>query len=943
MKDRLIVIISLIVAGLLVILASCTSTHQHEYFDIYKYDNENHWQESMCGHGNSLKEKHNLTIVETLNPTYEADGYTKYKCVTCNYTKKDLIKKLEHNYSSELSFDDYSHWYPCTDLGYESLKKDEQAHEDSNEVVITPSTETTVGLGEYTCSICNHTYQKAILIKTNVLESPIVNNEIIYIGQTLECIELVGGLGSVEGEFKFTNPSEIITESKEYNITFYPTESEKYDTVESTIYIEATQLYVEVVSYENGEVSPTGIVNVNYNGSVELDITPNLGYQVSKIIVDGIESTYSSNYILDGIKEYKKIEVYFEEKPALPFTLECLTGNNNCYSYINDTLYFNTITENTSYYISGVLEGNIVIDVGDDFDFELELQGFTLTSSNVCPITILSGNEVSISAKKDNVNYIYDNREAVASDSLVDYSASIYSLVDLKIKGKGSLNIESKNNNGIHSKKDLDVKNLTLEINCNDNALKGNDSVTIENASTTLIAKAGDTIKTTNSDISDKGNQRGTITIIGGIHNLYAACDAIDAAYDVVINDSSTILNIFTDKYSQYSTDVTVSSNESYYVRYSQNSYKYSVKYYNSDTDYAWVNAQYYTSVSGGRSTYYYYKFDKLSNYDKFAVYMYTSSQEETQETDYYATTGYLSINDSYDTIAFTNRMGSLSYNWTSYSASSSGGMMPGGMQEGNSDKGEYSTKGLKSANQIIINDGNISIKAYDDAIHANCDSALENNETPLGNVTINGGSITIYSNDDGIHADGILLINNGNINITNSYEGLEGQNVEIQGGNISVISNDDGINSGATSGQGIKILGGTLYIYAKGDGIDSNSKESYNAISFAGGNTIVICNSNGNSAIDSDGGYSYTGGYVLAIMTNGGMTSESTHCSNISTIGKTTTLSLSSYCVVDNIVTVKMPTSMSAFVVLLGSNNASITSGSSTSYTLDSNGVYWN
>lgn len=814
-----------------------------------------------------------------------------------------------------------------------------------NKNVIIPSTDTTVGLGEYTCSICNHTYQKAILIKSSITMLPAVSNEDIYIGQALGDIELFGGEGNVDGIFKFTNPDEIITESKEYSVTFYPTEVDKYDTTNGMVYIDAKQLTVEVVYYDNGSVDPNGIVNVNYNDSLELTFNPNSGYQVREVLIDGVSIGYKASYTLENITDYKRVEVYFEEKPALPYTLVCVSGNSDCYSFIDNTLYFSTITENTSYYIAGELNGNIIIDVSENFDFELEMQGFTLTSNTVCPIVILSGNEVAISAKKDYQNYIYDNRELVDSESEEDYSASVYSMVDLKIKGKGSLSIESTNNNGIHSKDDLEVKNLNLNIKCNDNALKGNDSVTIENATTTLIAKSGDTIKTTNSDISDKGNQRGIITITGGTHNLYAACDAIDAAYDAVINDSQTKLNIFTDKYSQYSEEVSTTSTACYYVRYSSNSYKYSIKYYNSDTDYAWVNAQYYTSVSGGRSTYYYYKFDKLTAYSKLAIYMYSSSQEQAQDTSYYVTTGYLSLNDSYDTIAFSNRMGSLTYGWTNYTTQSSGMGGMGGMQEGNSDKGDYSTKGIKASNQIIINDGIIFIKSYDDAIHANSDVALENGEKPLGNVSINGGNITVYSNDDGIHADGTLLISNGTINITNSYEGLEGQFIEMAGGNVSVISSDDGLNSGATTGQGIKILGGNLYVYAKGDGIDSNSRESYNAILFAGGNTVVICNSNGNSAIDSDGGYRYTGGYVLALMPNGGMTSESAHCSNLSSIGKTSSISLSAngYCVVSGVVTVKMPVSMSAYAVFLGSSSASITAATSTNYTLDSNGIYWN
>ena len=38
-------------------------------------------------------------------------------------------------------------------------------------------------------------------------------------------------------------------------------------------------------------------------------------------------------------------------------------------------------------------------------------------------------------------------------------------------------------------------------------------------------------------------------------------------------------------------------------------------------------------------------------------------------------------------------------------------------MGDGNSDKGEHSTKGIKAANEIVINAGTINIKAYDDGL----------------------------------------------------------------------------------------------------------------------------------------------------------------------------------------------------------------------------------
>ena len=636
---------------------------------------------------------------------------------------------------------------------------------------------------------------------------------------------------------------------------------------------------------------------------------------------------------------------------GVSYIVTCISGTKNAYTVSNNTITFTEIAENSVYAISGELNGNVIIDVGETYNFELQLMNFTLSSSTDSPIVVLSADNVDIKAKVNTENFIYDNREAVDETDTTKYSASIYALSDLDICGQGKLTLVSKSNNGIHTKDDLVVKNLTLYVKCVDNAIKGNDSVTIENATTTLVATQGDCIKTTSSNISETNNiQRGTIAISGGTHNLYSACDGIDSAYDVRIDEPSTVINIYTYKYSEYSEEVTATSESNYYIRYSSRNYSYSIKYFNSSTDYVWENATYYSSVAGGRSTYYYYSVPKRSEYSSFIVYMYSSSQSQGQDTSYYACTESKSHNASYDTIALSYRQSTLSSSWTNYSTSSAQGGMGGmgGMSEGNSDKGVYSTKGIKASNEIVINDGVISITAYDDAIHANNDVALENGESPLGSVTINGGSITVSSNDDGLHADGTLLITAGSVSVTKSYEGLEGAFIKINGGSTSVISSDDGLNGASTTGYAIEITGGEIYVYCTGDGIDSNSTTSKGAILFSGGKTVVICKSNGNSAIDSDGGYTHTDGSVVAIMSSGGMTSETT---NGNTQGRTvkSSLSLSSgaYLTVSvsgtTVVTVKMPCSMTSYVVYLGSSSATISSTSTTTVALDSNGVCWN
>ncbi|MDE7213762.1 MAG: carbohydrate-binding domain-containing protein [Anaeroplasmataceae bacterium] len=625
-----------------------------------------------------------------------------------------------------------------------------------------------------------------------------------------------------------------------------------------------------------------------------------------------------------------------------------LSGTTNAYQVEGNTLTFNNIKESTSYDISGSFYGNIIINANNS-KFELQMSGLDLYSYSDSPITILNGDKVTLSAKKSTENYIYDMREEITDETSI--SASIYSLCDLDIQGKGSLFVKSINNNGIHTKDDLSVKNLSLQVDCKDNALKGNDSVTIESGSITLIARQGDGIKTTNSNLSSKGKQKGTISLTGGDILIYAACDGLDAAYNVELNEASTNLNlqVFTDKYSKYSEEVTAVTDSLYYVRFNSTTYKYSLKFYNDETDVSWQNSSSSKVVGNQR----YYPITKPSGYSYVQLYIYNSTQEQGQDQNYIACTEEMKVNSNYDTIAIQSRGNTLSYSWTNYTTQANPGRPGGqggfggfgGMNDVNTDKGDHSTKGIKADNLVIITAGTITISAYDDAIHANNDTSLENGESPLGDITISGGTLTLRSNDDGIHAEGNVSINGGTINIIGSYEGIEGSTVEITDGDISIVSTDDGINGCKTSGTTITISGGKLYVYASGDGVDSNSTSPYEGIHFAGGVCVIISTGQADSSIDTERGYKYTGGYVIGIGKSGGMGNESTMCGNFSSIGTSRTISLQkdSYLVINDIVTIQSPISMNALIVCLGKTNAGISSSPTNNYTLDSNGVYWN
>lgn len=81
----------------------------------------------------------------------------------------------------------------------------------------------------------------------------------------------------------------------------------------------------------------------------------------------------------------------------------------------------------------------------------------------------------------------------------------------------------------------------------------------------------------------------------------------------------------------------------------------------------------------------------------------------------------------------------------------------------------------------------------------------------------VNDGSYGLSAGDDGIHSDSDLYILGGTIDITQSYEGLEGATVTVAGGDVSITSSDDGINaSGASDDDETYVSGPT----SDGDGV---------------------------------------------------------------------------------------------------------------------------
>lgn len=180
-------------------------------------------------------------------------------------------------------------------------------------------------------------------------------------------------------------------------------------------------------------------------------------------------------------------------------------------------------------------------------------------------------------------------------------------------------------------------------------------------------------------------------------------------------------------------------------------------------------------------------------------------------------------------------------------------GDMGGFQGPGSIETAEDSTsiKAIKTGGDLLISGGVFDIDAADDAIHSNA------------NLTVSGGNFTIATGDDGFHADEALVIADGVIDITKSYEGLEGLTIDFNGGIVTMVSGDDGLNAaGGTDQSGfggmrggdmfgsdsncyIRITGGVLSMQASGDGIDSNG-----TLEISGGEVTICGPTNGDTAV---------------------------------------------------------------------------------------------
>ena len=197
------------------------------------------------------------------------------------------------------------------------------------------------------------------------------------------------GLTSVKGKvladvvlptgFTWNTPATVLTVgTNTYKATFTPVDTTNYKTItDIDIEVDVKNIFDVITSVPggNGTITPSKI-DVIEGSKVKITFTPNTGYMVDKVLVNGIEKTATGNEIEITVDEEKTVEVSYKKIP-FTITVEEVTGatvdpdGTVTVSY-GDNKDF-TITANTGYKLVKVLVN----------DVEKALDGNTLKLKNI--------------------------------------------------------------------------------------------------------------------------------------------------------------------------------------------------------------------------------------------------------------------------------------------------------------------------------------------------------------------------------------------------------------------------------------------------------------------------------------------------------------------------------------------------------------------------------
>ncbi len=497
----------------------------------------------------------------------------------------------------------------------------------------------------------------------------------------------------------------------------------------------------------------------------------------------------------------KDLDASWDEASAVKITFDKqnITSSDNSVTVKDNTA---TITKSGTYVLSGTLtDGSLIVAAGDKDDVRIVLNNADMTSSTTAPIYIKNAKNTYLILAEGSKNTITDAAKYLYADAADDEpSAAVFSKSDLTINGSGSLNVKGNYHNAIQCKDDLKIVDGTLNITSVDDGIVGKDSLSIKSGNIT-VNSTGDAIKASNT----KDTSKGFIIVDGGTFHITSGADGFQAETSLIVNDGT-----FDVTTNGGSANATAKANNDFGGGFGGNG--------GQRPSFGNQNAPNGNSSNDGNTT------DSDSN-SKADI-----TSQATAETPKENSSASSSETEKSSAKAFKSAS-VLTINGGTFTVDSS-------------------DDSFHSNGTITVTDGSFTLSSGDDAMHA--DSAL----------TLSVGKLTIKKSYEGLESENII-INSGDISIKASDDGINASG----GSESSETAGGSGPGGQESSGSAaLTINGGTITVNADGDGLDANGSVTIND-----GTVYVSGPTNdGNGPLDFDTTFAMNGGTLIAAGSSG-------------------------------------------------------------------------
>lgn len=420
-----------------------------------------------------------------------------------------------------------------------------------------------------------------------------------------------------------------------------------------------------------------------------------------------------------------------------------------------------TITEETTYVVSGTLnDGMIIVEADDTAKLQIVLNGVNINSENTVALYVLSADKVFVTLA-DGTENVLSNGGAFEPIDENNIDGAVYSRQDLTFNGSGTLTVTSPAGHGIVCKDDLVFTGGTYIVSSASHGLDVNDSVRIAEASMTIDA-GKDGIHAENTDDASLG----FVYILSGIMDIEAEGDGISAGAYLQVQDGT----------------IHLLAGGGYENGTSQSSASY-----------------------GGF---------KGSGKRRQSSDMNPLEDNSTGTIELKTRGNVMPSEENNDNSESSGEESSTSMKGLK---AVSGILISNGMITIDS-----ADDSIHSDTFVIINGGTFEIASGDDAVHADdtltitdCDMNISKSYEGLEaqKLYVKGGTIVLNSTDDGLNASG----GTDSSGMTGGRDGMFGGGrqssgngvMEISGGNLTIYASGDGLDSNGT----LTISDGYIYV----------------------------------------------------------------------------------------------------------------------------------